>query len=145
MAKERSHLNSTPPTTSPLSNSDQNRTATNKTELFNDFVKWLAFGGGGVIAENDRSEQRKIIKYDQLLANCLIFHNVCMMTRALYKLRADGMQIEPEAVAALSPYIRSHINRFGLYTFDLNRRPFAVDYELPIFTNGATSAAAITT
>ena len=59
----------------------------------------MAFGGGGVIAENDRGEQRKIIKYNHLLANCLIFHNVCMMTRALYKLRADGMQIEPEAVA----------------------------------------------
>jgi Tn3 transposase DDE domain len=68
-----------------------------------------------------------------------------MMTRALYKLRADGMQIDPEVVAALSPYIRSHINRFGLYSFDLNRRPLAVDYELPIFVNGATSAAAITT
>src|SRR5437870_9053559 len=101
--------------------------------------------GGGVIAENDRGEQRKIIKYNHLLANCLIFHNVCMMTRALYKLRADGMQIESEAVAALSPYIRSHINRFGQYTFDLSRRPLAVDYELPIFTNGAMSAAAITT
>jgi len=119
--------------------------ATNKSESFNDFVKWLAFAGGGVIAENDRGEQRKIIKYNHLLANCLIFHNVCMMTRALYKLRADGMQIEPEAVAALSPYIRSHINRFGQYTFDLSRRPPAVDYELPIFTNGATSVAGITT
>ncbi|MBV9602489.1 MAG: transposase [Chloroflexi bacterium] len=91
--------------------------ATNKSESFNEFVKWLAFGGGGVIAENDRGEQRKIIKYNHLLANRLIFHNVCMMTRALYKLRADGMQIEPEAVAALSPYVRSHINRFGQYTF----------------------------
>ena len=60
--------------------------ATNKSESFNDFVKWLEFGGGGVIAENDRSEQRKIIKYNHLLANCLIFHNVCMMTRALHKL-----------------------------------------------------------
>jgi hypothetical protein len=68
-----------------------------------------------------------------------------MMTRALYKLRADGVQIEPEAVAALSPYTRSHINRFGQYTFDLRRRPLAVDYELPIFTNGPTSAAAVTT
>src|SRR3979411_3233437 len=60
--------------------------ATNKSESFNDFVKWLAFGGGAVIAENDRAEQRKIIKYNHLLANCLIFHKVCTMTRALYKL-----------------------------------------------------------
>jgi TnpA family transposase len=116
--------------------------ATNKSESFNDFVKWLAFGGGGVIAENDRGEQRKIIKYNHLLANCLIFHNVCAMTRGLYKLRAEGVSIEPETVAALSPYIRAHISRFGQYTLDLSRTPAPIDYELPIFTNGVTVAGA---
>src|SRR5207302_9089944 len=77
--------------------------ATNKSESFNAFVKWLAFGGGGVIAENDRGEQLKLIKYNHLLANCLIFHNACMMTRGLHRLRADGVHIDPAAVAALSP------------------------------------------
>jgi TnpA family transposase len=33
--------------------------ATNKSESFNDFGKWLAFGGSGVIAENDLGERRK--------------------------------------------------------------------------------------
>lgn len=113
--------------------------ATNKSESFNDFVKWLAFGGGGVIAENDRAEQRKLIKYNHLLANCLIFHNVCMMTRALHTLRAERVPIEPEAVAALSPYIRSHISRFGQYTLDLSRAPAPIDYELPIFTDGTSA------
>jgi TnpA family transposase len=110
--------------------------ATNKSQSFNDFVKWLAFGGGGVIAENDRAEQRKIIKYNHLLANCLIFHNVCTMTRALHKLCAEGVAIEPETVAALSPYIRAHIGRFGQYTLDISRTPAPIDYELPIFTAG---------
>ncbi len=108
--------------------------ATNKSESFNDFVKWLAFGGGGVIAENDRGEQRKIIKYNHLLA-----------TRALHKLRAEGVRVDPDAVAALSPYVRSHISRFGQYTLDLGRTPTAIDYELPIFTDGATSAVTSTT
>src|SRR5205823_7118702 len=103
--------------------------ATNKSEAFNDFVKWLAFGGGGVITENDRAEQRKIIKYNHLLANCLIFHNVCMMTRVLHKLRADGLPVEADTVAALSPYIRSHINRLGQYNLDLSRTPAAIDYD----------------
>jgi len=40
--------------------------ATNKSEEFNSFVKWLFFGGEGVIAENLRHEQRKVIKYSQL-------------------------------------------------------------------------------
>jgi TnpA family transposase len=110
--------------------------ATNKSESFNDFVKWLAFGGGGVIAENNRGEQRKVIKYNHLLANCLIFHNVCLLTRALHRLHADGVQVDPEALAALSPYIRTHITRFGQYTLDLSRTPAPIDYDLPIL--GAT-------
>ena len=87
-----------------------------------------------VIAENDRGEQRKIIKYNHLLANCLIFHNACMMTRGLHRLRADGVHIDPAAVAALSPYIRSHISRFGQYTLDVGSTPPPVDYDLPILS-----------
>ena len=39
LARSRRSVLVIPPTTSPLSNSDQNRTATNKSESFNDFVK----------------------------------------------------------------------------------------------------------
>jgi hypothetical protein len=106
--------------------------ATNKSESFNDFVQWLAFGGAGVIAEDDRAEQRKVIKYNHLLANCLIFHNVCMMTRVLHRLRAEGVPVEADTVAALSPFIRSHMNWFGEYKLDLSRAPAAIDYDLPI-------------
>jgi len=38
--------------------------ATNKSEAFNGFAKWLSFGSEGIIAENDRDQQRKIIKYN---------------------------------------------------------------------------------
>lgn len=46
--------------------------ATNKSEEFNNFTKWLFFGGEGVIAENVRHEQRKAIKYNHLVANLVI-------------------------------------------------------------------------
>jgi TnpA family transposase len=49
--------------------------ATNKSEALNRFLKWAFFGGEGIIAENSRDEQRKAIKYNHLVANCLIFHN----------------------------------------------------------------------
>lgn len=122
--------------------------ATNKSESFNDFVQWLAFGGAGVIADNDRIEQRKIIKYNQLLANCLIFHNAWTMTRALHQLQVDGVSASTETVAALSPYIRTHINRFGRYELDLNRRPPAIDYDLTVFADNdraPTTASSPTT
>ena len=75
------------------------------------------------------TRQRKVIKYNHLLANCLIFHNVCMMTRVLHRLRAEGVPVEADTVAALSPFIRSHINRYKL---DLSRAPAAIDYDLSI-------------
>jgi TnpA family transposase len=39
--------------------------ATCKSEEFNGFVQWVLFGGDGVIAENLRHEQRKIITSPQ--------------------------------------------------------------------------------
>jgi TnpA family transposase len=33
------------------------QSATNKSEAFNGFTKWLSFGGEGIIAENDRDKQ----------------------------------------------------------------------------------------
>jgi hypothetical protein len=85
-------------------------------------------------AENKRGEQRKIINFNHPLANCLIFHIARMMTRALLKLRADGVQIDPDAGAADSTYIRPHITRLRRYMLDLSRTPPPVDYDLPILS-----------
>ncbi len=50
--------------------------ATDKSEAFNGFLQWVAFAGDGTISTNGRNEQRKMIKYNHLVANCIIFHNV---------------------------------------------------------------------
>jgi TnpA family transposase len=49
--------------------------ATNKSEQLNRFLKWVCFGGEGVITEHSRDEQRKVSKYNHLAASCLTFHN----------------------------------------------------------------------
>ena len=102
--------------------------ATNKSEEFNGFVKWAFFGGEGIIAENVQHEQRKIVRYNQLVANLVILHNVEQMTRVLAELRQDGAQISPDVLAGLSPYRTSHINRFGDYTLDLKREVAPIDF-----------------
>lgn len=63
--------------------------ATNKNEEYNNFAQWLFFGGEGVIAENIRHEQRKVIKYNQLVANMVILHNTVRMTKTLKKLSGE--------------------------------------------------------
>ncbi|QYF42650.1 Tn3-like element TnXax1 family transposase (plasmid) [Xanthomonas citri pv. citri] len=102
--------------------------ATNKSEEFNGFVKWAFFGGEGIIAENVQHEQRKIVRYNQLVANLVILHNVEQMTRVLAELRDEGSNISPEVLAGLSPYRTSHINRFGDYTLDLKRQVEPIDF-----------------
>jgi TnpA family transposase len=106
--------------------------ATNKSESFNHFVQWLSFGGEGVISTNNREEQRKLIRYNHLIANCLIFYNVVEISRILQELTVEGYPLEAEAIAILSPYWTQHVNRFGLYDLDLNRCPKPLDYDRPV-------------
>jgi TnpA family transposase len=118
-----------------LTDSELRRTiqvATNKSEAFNNFVKWVAFARDATIAENDRDEQRKLIKYNHLVANCLIFHNVHALTRLLHQLAREGHDLPDEALAHLSPYLTEHINRFGDYRLDLDRSVPLPDYTLNV-------------
>jgi TnpA family transposase len=104
--------------------------ATNKSEEFNDFVKWLFFGGDGIISENIRHEQRKVIKYNHLVANMVILHNVHEMTRVLKTLQAKGHVLTEEILRGTAPYRREHINRFGEYPLDLDREVAPINYKL---------------
>ena len=100
--------------------------AQNRCEGFNKFAQWAYFGADA-IGDNVRDNQLKIIKYNHLVANLVIFHNCHTMTLALKELEAEGVELTPELLAALSPYRTHHINRFGIYEVR-DREPTAVDY-----------------
>ena len=104
--------------------------ATNKSEAFNRFIRWVFFGGQGVIACNNRTLQRKRIKYSHLVANCVIFHNVYAQTQVLHQLAQEGYAVEEEVLARMSPYLTAHVNRFGSYTLDFQREVPPPDYTL---------------
>ena len=101
--------------------------ATNIVEAYNGFSKWFFFGGFGVIANNDPVEQEKMIKYNDLVANAVIFQNVVDLTDVLRDLLKAGHLINREDVAALSPYMTSHIKRFGDYLIDMEAVPNLLD------------------
>jgi TnpA family transposase len=82
--------------------------ATNKSEALNRFLKWIFFGGEGIITENSRDEQRKAIKYNHLVANCLIFHNLCSLTRLVRRLEHRGESVPEDAHRAHQPFRRLH-------------------------------------
>lgn len=91
------------------------------------FSKWFSFGGERIIAHNEPEEQEKMIKYNDLIANAVIFHNVVDLTEILSELKREGYLLTREDVAALSFYLTSHIKRFGDYLVDLEVIPQALD------------------
>lgn len=97
--------------------------ATNISEAWNGLIQWVAFGGEGIVRQNNREEQRKIIRYNHLVANLVVFHNVVSMTQTLQKLIDEGQVVTPEIMARLSPYKTEHINRFGNYELQFDRIP----------------------
>ncbi|MGZ8249467.1 Tn3 family transposase [Methylomagnum sp.] len=100
--------------------------AQNKCEGFNLFAQWIYFGADA-IEDNVRENQLKIIKYNHLVANLVIFHNCHTMTQALKELEAEGLALTPELLGAFSPYRTHHINRFGRYEFR-DRQPAPINY-----------------
>lgn len=104
--------------------------ATNKVESYHGFSKWFFFGGDGIIASNDPEKQEKMIKYNDLVANAVIFQNVVDLTEVLQQLQREEYLLEREDVASLSPYLTSHIKRFGDYFIDMETIPKALDEQM---------------
>ncbi|MFO1243566.1 MAG: Tn3 family transposase, partial [Ramlibacter sp.] len=94
--------------------------------------QWSFFGGEGIIAENIRHEQRKVIKYNHLVANMIILHNVVGMTKVLQELRDEGTEITLEILGGLAPFRTAHINRFGDYTLDFRRKIGPLNFDATI-------------
>lgn len=106
--------------------------ATCKSEEFNDFLQWVMFGNKGIIAENIRHEQQKVIKYNHLVANMIILYNVITMTNVIGELTKEGLQIDAETLAATSPFRRENINRFGSYSLDMDREGPKIEFNIPV-------------
>ncbi|MFI7538534.1 Tn3 family transposase [Streptosporangium sp. NPDC049376] len=91
---------------------------TNRNEAFRGFADWLMFGGR-LIPHNDPDYQEKIIKFNELLANCVIYSIACDITDAANAIAAEGHPVDPDDLATISPYITHTIRRFGNWTLNL--------------------------
>jgi TnpA family transposase len=96
--------------------------ATTKIESYNAFSDWLSFGGD-VIRSGDPVEQEKRVKYRDLVANAVMLRNVADLTDVLAELKADGHDFTREQVARLSPYMTTHLKRFGQQVLDTGGQP----------------------
>ena len=116
-----------------IDDSEMRRTihaATCKSEEFNQFIKWIRFGDGGVIQDNMAANQKKILRFGHLLANMLVFHTAASQTKAINKLRGEGVEIPDQVLADLSPYWTENINRYGMFELNTNRAIEEIEYDL---------------
>ncbi|MCQ9166034.1 Tn3 family transposase [Arthrobacter sp. STN4] len=97
---------------------EQIQIVTNRVESFHNFSGWLRFGQE-LIGHNDPEQHEKIIKFNELLANAVIYSNACDITAAANTLAAEGHKIDPEDLATVSPYLTHTVRRFGEYVLDL--------------------------
>ena len=97
--------------------------STNKVEAYNALSDWIRFGSRVIVASNDPDEMEKAIKYNALIANCLIVQNIIDYSAAIYELQQEGYAITKEDAARISPYMTEHLKRFGEFTIDLEKLP----------------------
>jgi TnpA family transposase len=90
---------------------------TNKVEAFHGFSQWLMFGGA-LIGHNDPDYHEKIVKFNELIANCVIYQTTLDITTVANQLATAGHSVDPEDLATISPYLTEHIRRFGEWVLD---------------------------
>ncbi|MFF3055776.1 Tn3 family transposase [Streptomyces sp. NPDC057909] len=66
-----------------------------------------------VVQNNDPEDQEKIIKFNEPLANRLTFHTAVDITKMVNDLIDEGWQVDPAAMATITPYITSKTRRLG--------------------------------
>nr|WP_308433528.1 Tn3 family transposase [Streptomyces spectabilis] len=69
--------------------------------------------------DNDPEYQEKLIKFNELLANCLIFHTAVDITQVVNDLIDAGHEVDLADLATITPYITSKIRRFGVWHLDM--------------------------
>jgi TnpA family transposase len=91
---------------------------TNRNEAFHGFADWLMFGGK-LIGHNDPDYQEKVVKFNELIANAVIYSTACDITDAANQIAAEGEPVDPDDLATIAPYITHTVRRFGNWVINL--------------------------
>jgi len=97
---------------------EQITAVTNRVEAFHGFSGWLMIGGR-LIGHNDPEHQEKVVKFNELVANCAIYSTALDITDAANALAAQGHPVDPDDLATIAPYITRTIRRFGDWVLNL--------------------------
>jgi hypothetical protein len=93
--------------------------ATNKAEAYNGFSAWTPVRQPGWRDRRERPGRAgRSVKWNSLLCNLIVVHTAIDMMEVIRQLVTEGWPVTAEDLAQLSPYLSSHILRFGAYATD---------------------------
>ena len=94
-------------------------TQLNRGESRHSVARAVFHGQRGELRQRYREGQEDQLGALGLVVNAIVLWNTLYMEAALMQLRSEGMAVNPEDVARLSPLIHRHINFQGRYSFAL--------------------------
>ncbi|MDV6246976.1 Tn3 family transposase (plasmid) [Rhodococcus opacus] len=100
---------------------EQITAVTNKAEAFHGYSEWLMIGGK-LIGHNDPDHQERVVKFNELLANCAIHSTALDITDVANGLAAEGYPVDTDDLATITPYIQHTIRRMGDLVLNALRR-----------------------
>jgi hypothetical protein len=90
---------------------------TNKAEGFHKFSDWIMIGD--ILGHNDPDVHERIVKFNELAANCAIYSSALDITDAANTLAAEGHPVDFDNLATVTPYLTHTVRRMGDLVLDL--------------------------
>lgn len=102
----------------------------NVVENWNSANSFIFYGKSGEIASNQRSEQEIAVLSLHLLQVSLVYINTLMLQQVLSE-PAWSKKLNTNDQRALTPLIYGHVNPYGTFQLDLNKR-LKIDRKLEV-------------
>lgn len=80
------------------------------------------YGQGGEIRHNQLEEQEIAMLSLQLIQNCMVYINTLQIQQVLLQSECLYKRLEKEDLRALTPMMYAHINPYGEFNLDMNKR-----------------------
>lgn len=80
---------------------------TNRAEGVHNYADWLMIGGK-VLGHNDPDYQERIVKFNELLANCAVYSTALDITDVTNQLAGEGHQADTDNLATVTPLHPAH-------------------------------------
>jgi hypothetical protein len=94
-------------------------TQLNRHEARHRLIRVVCHGKRGEIRKPHRQGQEEQLGVLGLVLNAIVLWNAIYIGAVVERIRAEGIEVDPQDVARLSPLMHKHINFLGRYAFSL--------------------------